>query len=378
MDGGEKSNQFTLEITTTALCNMDCTYCFEGVKVNKQRLDDKLDTLKQRINEFLETPFFNDNYDLLNISFWGGEPTLNPELIINIIQEFQERDNVNFHIYTNGYDRRRMDMIVDAVDISKLHVQISYDGKAINDIFRLSAGGKSTVDQVLGNLEYFGRKGVRISLKATIPMGGIGDLWPAWQDYKNIYDKYQDIGDNINIQYAPTIDYVNTLPPADLGPMIEKFRKGMIRIAREEIKFYKEHGYFLCSWFGGGETKVHCASGVHMHAIDVDGKSYACHGSLYSPNKQEMKAGDIMDDSFVNNIVGMSNAYGEHIREMSPICKDCVATTCMVCPVVSLDNSLNDDFSGRWTDRWVGNMCGFFKAFGEIDRSVQAHLDGEI
>lgn len=374
----EKSNQFTLEITTTALCNMDCTYCFEGVKVDKQRLDDKLDILKQRIAEFLDHEWFQSNYDLLNISFWGGEPTLNPELIISIIQEFQDRDNVSFHIYTNGYDRGRMDKIVDAVDISKLNVQISYDGRQINDIFRLSLAGQSTADQVMENLEYFGRKGVNISLKATIPMGGIGDLFPAWQDYKNMYDRYNAIGDNITIAYAPTIDYVNTLPPEDLGPLIETFRKGMLKIAREEIKFYGEHGHFLCTWFGGGETKTHCSSGVHMHAIDVDGNSYACHGSLYSPNKQEMKGGNITQDSFINNIIEMSTSYGVHIREMSPICKDCVATTCMVCPVVSLDNSLNEDFGGRWTDRWVGNMCGFFKTFGEIDRSVQAYIDGEI
>jgi len=371
-------NQFTLEITTTALCNLDCTYCFEGIKVDKQRLDDRVDILKQRIHEFLEHDWFKQNYDLLNISFWGGEPTLNPGLLVDIITEFQDRDNVSFHIYTNGYDRKRMDKVVDNVDLSKLQVQISYDGKDINDVFRIRANGSTTSDKVIENLEYFAKKGVNVSLKATIPMKGMGDMYPAWKDYKQLYDRLNDIGDNIRVLYAPTIDYVNDIPRGELGDMIEVFRKGMLKIAREEIDFYKEHGHFLCTWFNGGETKSHCTSGVHMHAIDVDGNSYACHGSLYSPNKQDMKAGHIDDDSFINNIIGMSTRLGEHINKpVSPICVDCVATTCMVCPVVSLDNSVKVDFLERWTDRWVGNMCGFYKAFGEIDRTVQSYIDRE-
>jgi len=63
---------------------------------------------------------------------------------------------------------------------------------------------------------------------------------------------------------------------------------------------------------------------------------------------------------------------------VSDICKGCVATTCMICPVSSLDNSKKEDYFDRWTDRWVNNMCGFFKSFGEIDRSVQAYLNKEI
>ena len=29
---------FCFEVTTTALCNLGCTYCFEGVKTDKTRL----------------------------------------------------------------------------------------------------------------------------------------------------------------------------------------------------------------------------------------------------------------------------------------------------------------------------------------------------
>lgn len=369
-----KSNQFTLEITTTALCNLGCTYCFEGVKTNTQRLDDKVDLVKKRIYEFIESDFFINNYDNLNISFWGGEPTLNGKLIIDIMQEFQKYDYIVFHIYTNGYNRKRLEDILDNVDCSKLHIQISYDGKDINDKFRITHSGKPTSSQVVENIEYFAKKGISLSLKSTIPLKSMTGLYKTWLDFKDLHKKLNNIGKNITVSYSPTIDYVEEIPKENLPELVESFRKEMIKIAREEISFFEEHGRHLCSWFNGSDSKQHCASGAHMHAIDVDGKSYACHGSLYSPNKELMQGSDIQKDSFVNDVEKMAKSYQIPIRDMNDTCKGCVATTCMICPVSSLDNSKKEDYFDRWTDRWVNNMCGFFKAFGEIDRTVQKHL----
>jgi uncharacterized protein len=369
-----KSNQFTLEITTTALCNLGCSYCFEGVKTNTQRLDDKVDLVKKRIYEFIESDFFINNYDNLNISFWGGEPTLNGKLIIDIMQEFQRYDYIGFHIYTNGYNRKRLDDILDNVDCSKLHIQISYDGKEINDKFRITHSGKPTSSQVVENIEYFAKKGIGLSLKSTIPLKSMTGLYKTWLDFKDLHQKLNNIGKNITVSYAPTIDYVEEIPKENLPELIESFRKEMLKIAKEEISFYEEHGRHLCTWFNGSDSKQHCASGAHMHAIDVDGKSYACHGSLYSPNKELMQGSDIQKNSFVQDVEKMAKSYQIPIRDMSDTCKGCVATTCMICPVSSLDNSKKEDYFDRWTDRWVNNMCGFFKSFGEIDRTVQKHL----
>ena len=374
----ERSNQFTLEITTTALCNLGCSYCFEGVKTNPQRLDDEADLVKQRVREFYESEYFKENYDELSISFWGGEPTLNGDLIINVMNEFRNYDDISFHIYSNGYNRKRLQHIVDNVDCTKLAIQFSYDGKNINDRFRLTHSGKPTSTQVVENLEYFARKGINLSLKATVPLNSMTGLYAAWQDYKLLYETLNDIGDNITVCYAPTIDYVTEIPKENLDELIQNFRGEMLAIAKEEIKFFRKYNKHLCTWFAGGDSKQHCASGAHMHAIDVDGKSYACHGSLYSPNKELMQGSDIHNDSFAADVARMSKEYLKPISSMNDICTNCVATTCMICPVSSLDNSKKDDYFDRWTDRWVNNMCGFFKAFGEIDRTVQAYLEQEL
>jgi uncharacterized protein len=370
---------FTLEVTTTALCNLGCSYCFEGVKTNPQRLDDKVEVLKKRIREFYESEWFKENYDELMIDFWGGEPTLNGDLIINIMQEFQHIDNIGFHIYTNGYNRKRLEHVLTHVNPKKLNIQFSYDGKTINDKFRLTHSGKPTSTQVIENLEYFAKQGVNLALKATVPLKSMTGMYAAWKDYEQLYEKYNSIGPNIRVEYAPTIDYVEYIPKENLDEMIQNFRAEMLKIAKEEIGFVKKYGHHLCTWFDGGDAKSHCQSGASMHAIDVDGNSYACHGSLYSPNKELMSSGgNIEQDDFVSKVIKMASAYQPKAREVSDICKGCVATTCMICPVSSLDNSKKEDYFDRWTDRWVNNMCGFYKAFGEIDRTVQAYLDKEL
>ena len=188
------NNQFTLEITTTALCNLNCTYCFEGVKTNKERLDDKVDVVIQRIHELLASEWFGKKYGSLNISFWGGEPTLNSSLIVDIMKIFQDDDRVSFHIYTNAYSRKRLDAIIDNVRLDKLHIQVSYDGKSINDKFRLTHSGKPTSAQVVENIEYLVRRGVSVSLKSTIPLKSMTGLYKTWLDFKQLHQHLNTIG----------------------------------------------------------------------------------------------------------------------------------------------------------------------------------------
>jgi hypothetical protein len=228
-------------------------------------------------------------------------------------------------------------------------------------------------------MDYFVKKypNLDISLKSTIPLKAMNSIHKTWLDFKKLHDHFKD-HPNLKVSYAPTIDYVSDLPDQIIPESIAIFRSEMLKVARDEIKFYQENNRSLCTWFGEGDAKVHCASGAHMHAINVDGKGYACHGSFYSPNKEEMLGSDIMVDSFVEDVIKMSEKYKEPLGRISSTCKDCVATTCMICPVSSLDLSKEENFVDKWQDRWVNNMCGFFKAFGEIDRSVQAYLDNDI
>lgn len=368
-------NYFNLEITTSALCDLNCTYCFEGEKVDKARLDDELPVIFKRIDSILENEdWFKAKYSGLNISLWGGEPTLNPNFIIELMNKYRNHDNVDFHLYTNAFNIHNMKKIIENVDTSKLNIQVSYDGRAVNDSYRLMKNKKPSSNHVINNLYELAGMGLKVSMKATLPIDSMENLYNCWKDYFDIQKLLWKVSKDININYAPTIDYATKFSLEEKKEAIAVFRKEFLKIAKEEISFYQEHGRYLCSWFGGEDNRKHCSAGYNMAAIDQRGNLYACHGAIYSKHKDELKYSDIHDDGFVEKIKNYTQKFEKPLKNIAKDCQDCVATTCMICPVSSHEKSEKTEFFDKWTDNWVNELCGFFKAFGEIDRAVQKHV----
>lgn len=366
---------FTLEITTSALCDLSCTYCFEGEKVDKARLDAELPLIFKRIDSILaDEKWFKKYYGSLNISFWGGEPTLNPKIIVDIINKYSHNPLIDFHIYTNAFNINNLNQIVDHVDTSRLRVQVSYDGKEVNDAYRLTKNKKATSNQVLNNLYTLAQKGIDVSVKSTLPIENMETLYNTWLEFRDIQYMMWKVDKKIKITYAPTIDYVTKVGNDIKEDALKVFRAEFIKIAKEEIAFYKEHGRYICTWFGGEDNRKHCSAGYNMAAIDQRGNLYACHGAIYSSKKAELVTGTIHDDDFIEKLSAYSNKFDQPLKKIAKTCQDCVATTCMICPIVSHERSEKEEFFEKWTDNWVNNLCGFFKTFGEIDRAVQQHL----
>ena len=84
----------SLYIETTRQCNMSCEHCMRGDAQSTDLNPDILRPLLER-TDYIET-----------IGFSGGEPSLNPQAIKNILNLCQEYDISvgNFYIVTNGKD----------------------------------------------------------------------------------------------------------------------------------------------------------------------------------------------------------------------------------------------------------------------------------
>lgn len=367
-----KRGSFNLEITTTALCDLSCTYCFEGEKTDKRRLDNDLPVIFNRIDSLLQDKdWFQHHYDRLNISFWGGEPTLNPKFIVEIMNRYKEAENIDFHIYTNAFNLNNMNRILDNVDTSRLQVQVSYDGKLINDKYRLTKNKSITSNQVLNNLYLIAERGVSVSVKSTLPIENMETLSATWNEFKDIHDMLTRINPKLRISFAPTIDYVTKVGKDEKDSALQVFREQMLMIAKLELEFFKQHKRYLCSWFGGEDNRKHCSAGLNMAAIDQTGDVLACHGAIYSSKKAELKSTNIHDNDFVEKLKSFSRGFEKPTSRIAKECQDCVATTCMICPVASHERSEKEEFYDKWLDNWSNNLCGFFKTFGEIDRAVQ-------
>ena len=367
-DDKEKfKGSYNFEITTTPGCDLNCTYCFEGKKaIDNNVVNGRIPETISKIDEILSSEWFNEEYSILTVDFWGGEPTLNSTIISKIISHYDKNDKVQYHMYTNAYNIKTAQNLLNNISEQakqKFSIQVSYDGRAINDRFRLTYTGKTSSDQVLETFDWLYKQNLQsLSLKSTLPLDGIKHMSDVWDEFKELAEKYK----NINILYSPTIDYHTQNENSD--EYFEIFKKEIRKIAKKEIEYVKEHEKFLMSWFCGDDTRITCTSGKNMSILDVDNNIYPCHGVLYMDNKEDFKITSLKDDIKNINIERMK--FSKLISLKNEECEKCIATTCLVCPTASYEFSKKDTFDDRWLDRQSHGLCKYFKEFGKIDRAI--------
>jgi uncharacterized protein len=139
-----------LILLVTEQCNFRCGYCYEDFKLGKMEpyvIEGVENVIKKRI----------DGLEVLNLSFFGGEPLLNKNTVLklsNWTAQFCKTHNVKYlsDITTNGYllDKKTFEKLIKN-DITAF--QITLDGeKQAHDKLRPTLNGKSTFKKIYSNL----------------------------------------------------------------------------------------------------------------------------------------------------------------------------------------------------------------------------------
>jgi len=367
----QAKGSFNFEITTVTSCDMACTYCFEGEKaVDNKKVNQRIPQYIKKIKETLESDWFKKDYEFLSLDFWGGEPTLNNYVMTVLINEFKDYDNVDFHLYTNAFNEVTMRKFISSIDPSKLRIQVSYDGRVINDKFRIDHAGKSTSEKVLSTFDYLSTVGLKhLSMKSTLPLSECHHMVEVWKEFRELNKKYNS--NNVLIRYAPTLDYHTKLQ--DPNTYLPYFEQAIKEISAMEIDFFREKGYFLFTWYRGSDKRFTCTAGKNMTILDTDGNFYPCHGALYLEDKEEAHKLLSLNDN-INNL--NRDKFINMISKTNEICESCVATTCFVCPTSSYAASQKESYEDRWLDNQVHGLCGYYQAFGKVDRAFSKLLGG--
>ena len=94
--------RYLIETTLTDNCNKSCSYCFEN------HLPAKRCSSCQAWDGFI-TDFCEDvskghvpSCDGITIDFWGGEPFLETEKMLDLVAKTSKYKFVDYHVYTNG------------------------------------------------------------------------------------------------------------------------------------------------------------------------------------------------------------------------------------------------------------------------------------
>lgn len=145
------TNVLFISILTTLDCNFKCPYCFE----KRNNIVFGMET-QEKVLKFIEENI--SNYKVLNVDWYGGEPLLNTNTILDLsykLIDICKRNNVEYQasITTNGFNLTRL-LSEKLSSLGVKGAQVTIDGpEAIHDTRRVLRDGKGTYKTILKNVK---------------------------------------------------------------------------------------------------------------------------------------------------------------------------------------------------------------------------------
>ncbi len=152
-------NQIIFE--TTQSCNLNCKYCGFGNLYNKntERNNTKMQfaIAKTFIDYIIDKLNSNNNSSYqkpLCLSFYGGEPLLNFDLIKEIVEYISKKKlHSNFITYSLTTNATFLFKYIDFLHDNNFSILVSLDGNRENDSYRTFYNHKPSFDLVMNNLQ---------------------------------------------------------------------------------------------------------------------------------------------------------------------------------------------------------------------------------
>ena len=267
-------------------CNLACKYCFacEGeyhgpkglmsYEVGKKALDYLIDHSGSRKN--------------LEVDFFGGEPSLNFEVVKQLVAYGRSREadtgkNFRFTYTTNGIILT--DEIMDFCNKEMSNVVLSLDGRReVNDRMRVNRGGAGSYDTIVPKFQKFveKREGKDYYIRGTYTRFN--------KDFAADILHMADLGfKEISIEPVvaePSAPYA--LKEEDLPELLTQYEvlaKEMIRRERngEGFTFY----HYMIDLDGGPcvvKRVSGCGVGTEYMAVTPEGDFYPCHQFVGNPD----------------------------------------------------------------------------------------------
>lgn len=314
---------YTFYLTTN--CNFSCSYCYENY-ATKNAMTKEI--AKRSIDYICE----NENSDKVLLSFMGGEPLLEKELMYWIIEYLESKEKfkyIDYSITTNCslFDEKSIRIIKD----KNIHVKCSIDGDELTqDLNRKTKSGKDSYGVILDNIKDILNNNIDYSIRMTIDNNTLKYM------YKNI-KFFTDMNLNIISSIFNVNMEFNDGEVIELQNQLKKIKDLYLKKINEGSKFTLSQidGKFINVLADFGNHFTMCDAGVSNYKILPNGDLYPCgfltHDSKYKIGsvfeqkdyqKGRKLAYSLVDDTYIgcegcyarNFCLGMKCGYMNYIN----------------------------------------------------------------
>lgn len=347
-----KVSMITLQVTRQ--CNLRCKYCvYSGNYENREHSSQNMnfETARKGIDFYIEHSKHND---IGALTFYGGEPLIEFELIKKCIEYFEEKSEgkeIFLSITTNA--TLLTEEIVDYFQKHNLSLIISLDGPShIHNKNRVYGyDDKGTFEKVMENLNMIKNKfpdylKQRISFNAVLdPESEFGCINKFFTDFETVKNSNIFANEISSLYRKETLKKTDTyvrdtqyeyfkLFLAKLGYLDEKYTSKLVwkhyserRNKYNRLKMTKE---LPDRMHHGGP----CIPGIQRLFMDVDGNFYPC--ERVSETSPHMKIGHINEGFDVDKVKTLLN-IGKVTENR---CINCWALRfCKLCAAAADENS---------------------------------------
>lgn len=320
----------TLEINQR--CNLRCKYCYLGDKNEKKMTYDT--GCKALDIAFSEIKKHKDHK--LSISFIGGEPLLDFQLIKDLVEYCDKKNEslkyeIGYSITTNA--TITSEEIADFLCDKNFMIKISIDGeKTVNDINRVNISGGSVYDKILENLPFF--KDVQNRSNYLVQVTNV----ITGNNYSHYFDSLKYLTHNLGLKAIDTaVDVSYDWTEEQIKVIEEEVQKSFVYFAES---IFKGEGFewSLFQVLADMEKKpvkfFSCGAGVINSYVRTDGSILPCSGYL----DKSVEIGNVNDGlnkekvDFYKKIESIENEKCKKC-ELYDICpeKTCVLQNLAIC-----------------------------------------------
>jgi uncharacterized protein len=280
----------------SAVCNLDCAYCFYLDREADPYKDLPGRAMTLEILERLVDTYLFYSYPNSVFAFQGGEPTLAGLKFYEKLVEFQKQYGRDGQAVSNALQTNAILINEDWCGLLREYnwlVGVSIDGpEAMHDRYRVNRGGQGTWRRVMRGIEILQKHKVEFNVLCVLSQANV-------EHPREVYRFFRSIGVD-NIQYIPLAEFDGqgnplpfTITPQQYGRfMLETFEVWWPERRRVRIRLFDNIAEALAGHKPGNCTMHEtCDSYV---VVEYNGDIYPCDFFV----ERDWKLGNIMEDSW--------------------------------------------------------------------------------